>query len=1066
MRSILRRPLILIPLILAGLFLAYLAAGYWLAPRLIRSSAQDWVATKLQHKTLALGDIHFNPFNLTLDMANIAVADTRAPAEPLVSVRHLGVNISARTLFTFKPKLDSVTVDAPAINAVLRKDGTLNLVELVPPDDGKPTPDVWIGKLAVNDGSASFTDLRTAKPRQKTLAPITFTLADFATTRDAGGGYKLDAASTEGEKFHWDGKVSMAPLASNGRFTVSALKLTSLYRFIDDRLPVALTAGTLDLAGDYVFAAPPVTKDKTAPAATPLYKFDANVTQLQVADLGVRTVDGDDVGIKSLKLAPTHYSLGQDSATIGAVAVNGITLARRSGERAAIDAVALASTTVVPSKQALDTGGLKVSGLQVTGRGKGGENVKLGEFTVASSHIDAVARNATIGAIGVRGVDVHAIVAADNSVSIPGLYPMVLPKSKTPATGTPWHYSLAGLTLEDTIVRLTLAKATPAKDIVLAPVQLQMGGVTDAMDTPVPLSLAVGINKTAHFTTVGKVNPGAGSAQLAINLERLPLADYVALAATPPGVIVHGGLLGVKGKLDIVSHKAAPDIGFTGDVNIVGLDLNTRADDSDLLSWARLDITGINYASTPAKLAIKRVVIDRPVSQVTIQSDAQLNLQEAAGTADAAAPPKPVPPKAIGNVRVRATMSNALAQAGTQLPITIGEVVFKDGTIAFSDFSINPSFAAKIQGFTGSIRGLSSATNGQAEFDLHGFVIDRFSPVTITGRANPFAYDANTDITASFKNIELPVFNPYSGAYAGYAIAKGKLSTDLHYRIVNRGLQAEHHIVVDQLEWGEATNSKPKVSVPVKLATSLLKDSNGVITLDLPVTGSLDDPKFSIWPIVWQVVGNVLTKIVEAPFKLIGSLFAGAEKAQFIVFLPGSAVLTPDSGTNLAALAKGLASRPEVKLDIPAGPGIKEDAEALTTTKIQTTALAADKKAPAAYADLSDGDKADRLKKVYKKAFGKGPDFPKDVPTANIIAGKEAKATAATAQVKWLETELRAKMAPTDAELAALGQSRADAVKQALLADNAITPERVFVNTATGVVFKDDKIEMELKTKN
>ena len=145
---------------------------------------------------------------------------------------------------------------------------------------------------------------------------------------------------------------------------------------------------------------------------------------------------------------------------------------------------------------------------------------------------------------------------------------------------------------------------------------------------------------------------------------------------------------------------------------------------------------------------------------------------------------------------------------------------------------------------------------------------------------------------------------------------------------------------------------------------------------------------------------------------------------------------------------------------------MREDADAMTTAKLQAAVLAG-KSGPVAadYAAYDAGKKADRLKALYKAKFGKGPKFPDTVPTAGMLAGGAAKAAAATAQVEWLETELRPRFAPTDAELAALGQARADAVKDALLGEGSIPPTRVFISTASTVKAKGDKVEMELAVK-
>ncbi|TFU06239.1 DUF748 domain-containing protein [Polymorphobacter arshaanensis] len=1057
MRVVLRNPFVLIPLILALLFGAYVAAGFWLAPRLIRSAAQDYVSKNLPGKDLALGDIRFNPLRLTLDIDKIAIGDSKAPA-PMVAVGHVGVNVSSSSIWKMTPRLDAVSIDAPLVNAVLRKDGTLNLSELVPPDDGKPTPAVWIGRLEVRDGTANFSDQRRAGSREKTLTPITFELRDFATYMDAGGNYQLDAASKDGEAFHWAGTVSMAPLASAGKFSIDALKLTSLYRFIDDLAPVALLGGSLDMAGSYKFAAAP----KTA-VTPPANMFEANLESLAVADLALRTKDGDDVTVKTLKLAPTQLSLGSDNAAIGALDIGGISARRVTGESVAIDSVALAGSSYKLSAQVADIGALSVKGIAVKGRGKAPEAVALRSIALDASRIDAKAQMARIGAVTVAGLKAQALVAADNSVSIPGLYPMKLPKSAPAADAPAWHYSLAGFNLEDAAVKLTLARVTPAKVLDIAPVKLNIGTITDKRDAPLPVSFSATINRSATISAVGRVDPQTGGAAMALDMAKLPIADFVAFAPTPPGVIVKSGLLGVKGKARITPNAKTPRIDFAGNASVIDLKLLEREAGTDLLAWQRLDVTGIQYAGD--RLAIATITLDKPVSNIAITRNAELNIAKVNQTGPTPAPlPISGSKQAIGDVRVKAVMSNTLASAGAAMPIHIGQVVFKNGTIGFSDYSIEPNFRASIQGFSGTITDLSTTPGAQAKFNLKGYVIDRFSPVTITGRANPFAYDANTDITASFKNIELPVFNPYSGQYAGYNISKGKLSTDFHYKISARQLDAQHHVVIDQLEWGAATDSKQKVSLPVRLATSLLKDKNGVIDLDLPVTGSLDDPKFNVWPVVWKVVGNVLTKIITAPFRMLGDLFSSDEQPQFVVFDAGSAALAPDASASLAKLAKGLADKPDVNLDIPAGPGIREDAEAMTTAAIEAAVAGASKK-PADYATLDMGEKRDRLAKIYKTKFGKKPDYPKDLPTANLISGKEAKLAAATAQVDWLETAVRPKFAPTDSQLAALGQARADAVKQALLADAAIDPARVFVATGKSVTAKGDDVQMELAVK-
>ena len=1086
--GLLRRPLVWIPLLLLLLFGAAVLAGYALVPNVVRAQGDAWVTKNLPGKVLTMGEVRFDPWRLDLVITDLAIADRKAPGQPLLAAKRLEVDASLASLWKLSPQLDAVTVTAPLVDAILRADGSLNLAELVPPDDGTPLPDVWIGALSVSDGVVNFTDARRAVPQRRQLTPVSFTLKDFATTANTGGGFKFDARSDAGETFAWSGTLGMAPVASKGNFSIGALQLATISRLAGDLLPVTMTGGAMDIAGTYNAAVPPAVKG--APAPPP--QFDAEVTTLVLRDAAITASTGDTIGIKALRLAPTKVSLADDAMAVGDVAIDGITVARPGGERAVVTGLTLGATRYGLTTGIADIGAAAITGVSVTGKGKSPETVALAGLNVAPTQVRMTPHEADIGAVTATGLRLGVRVAPDNSVSIPGLYPFVLPKSAA-SPGPAWTTRLAGFALADAAVRITVNRAAPMRGSVLnlAPMAARVGPLTSALDAPLDVAFSTGINGTSRLAVSGTASPRAASADLAIDLARLPLAEFAALAP-PNAVLVRGGSLDVKGHLKLANGKAGPAPDFTGTVGVRDFNLAERLDGSDLVSWKALDVTGIRYQSAPQKLAIDRIAFDRAISRVAITREAKLNLATVAGVetpglADpdaapvaAAPPPSNMPSNTPANmpsktpaktgtlITVAAPVSSTISAAGKLFPVSIGAITVKGSTVTFADYSIEPNFTASIQGFSGSITGLSTAPGSQAKFNLKGYVIDRYAPVTISGVANPFAYDANTDLTAKFSNIELPVFNPYSGRFAGYAIAKGKLSTTIHYRIVNRGLNAQHNIVVDQLTWGSATDSKDKVSLPIRLATSLLKDKNGVIDLDLPVEGTLDDPKFKVWPLVWKVVGNVLTKLITAPFAAIGSLFGGGPDAQFVSFDPGSALVPPAADTSLKAVAKGLAEKTEVNLDIPAGPGIREDGEAMTTKALQAAVLAG-KNGPIAadYTSFDAGKKVDRLKAVYKARFGNAPKFPEGagVPKAGMFAGSEAKAAVNDAQITWLETALRPKFAPTPEALAALGQARAAAVKEALLSENAIDPARVFVATDKAVTAKDGKVVMELTVK-
>jgi hypothetical protein len=468
----------------------------------------------------------------------------------------------------------------------------------------------------------------------------------------------------------------------------------------------------------------------------------------------------------------------------------------------------------------------------------------------------------------------------------------------------------------------------------------------------------------------------------------------------------------------------------------------------------------------------------RPVARVAVLPDRSFNFTSLlAPKPQAAASPANVPI----NVKVPEVSTGPKAPVSSPRPaarrpasdgfqLTMRRLDISDGTMGFADYSIDPNFQARIEALQGRISNITNRPGQAAAIDLSGHVIDRYSPVTIKGRMDPFAYDQLTDMQLIFRNIDLPVFNPYSGRYAGYAIAKGKLTTELSYKIDHRALQADQHIVIDQLEWGQATNSKDRVPLPVRLASALLKDRHGVIDLKLPVRGSLDDPTFSIWPIVWQVVGNIIEKAVTAPFQLIGALFEGADKAQFIDFAPGSATLPPGSADALGALAKALADRPVLKLDIPSGPGTAEDATTIADRRIDQLLMADEIKSgeKADVASLDADELHDRLEDLYGDRLGKDPEFPefspdalKAAPGAGPDMDDDDRRTILESQ--WMRGQLRPLFKPTDAELAALGSARAAAIRDALLTGGSVDPARVFLTTATGAAAAEGHSRVALK---
>jgi hypothetical protein len=403
------------------------------------------------------------------------------------------------------------------------------------------------------------------------------------------------------------------------------------------------------------------------------------------------------------------------------------------------------------------------------------------------------------------------------------------------------------------------------------------------------------------------------------------------------------------------------------------------------------------------------------------------------------------------------------------LAVQVDLVRIRNGSTNFADLSIRPQFATGIQQLKGTVRGLSSDPAARAVVALDGQV-DRFSPVTIRGEVNPLAAETFLDIAMTFRNLELAAFTPYAGRFAGYAIRQGKLNLDLNYIVEDRRLKADHAIVIDQLELGDKVESPDAVSLPLKLAVALLKDRNGVIDLDLPVTGSLDDPQFRLGPIIWKVFVNLLTKAVTAPFALLGSLFGGGEEVNLIAFAPGEATLGADGQSRVDALVKALTERPGLGLTIPAvfsrdvdGPALVEARLAALLVDAKRRELVARKLDPAtAVFESIAADRDDYLKQLtaaWRESAGPKTPVPSPAPAPE---GDGPDPDDPEPRIVALENALRARIEVGDAELFDLARRRAVLVEERLLTGTGIAPERVFLVSPTAVGARDGTVVLEL----
>jgi hypothetical protein len=1001
--------------VLAALLVLYAAAGFWLAPKLLRSALLEDIPKSIGVKP-TVGEIRINPFLLQATITDFSL--TGAGGETLVGFKRLLIDVELSSLWHRAYSFANIDLTAPFVGAVVAKDGSLNLMQLKPPaapastpppEKSAPLPNVRIGSFKVSQGVANYEDHSQPDPFMVRLEPINFELRDF-TTGVRGGQFTFTGSSPLGERIEWHGHVSVQPLESDGEFRIDGLLAHTLWEYLQDRVSFVVNSGSLDLTAHYRFSSAPVPAGAGAPPGAAALHVELPTVTLK--DLAVRPKDSpvDWIAIPNFNVSGTTVDLGAKHAHVDLVSLTGVKC---------------------------------LTWLEPDG------SLNLKQLTVAPA---AAAGSATATAAG-----------ATRSGTAPASAVTLSAAGAAPAAPAPWTYDLRQLEVRDAAISFEDRTTHPTVKLALAPLSLTVNGASQDLARPVSVQFDTRVNSTGSLAVTGEVSPQPALAELAVKMSALDLAVLQPYIAQRSALTLVGGLLGVDAKLHYGAGKGAPAVSFAGTLDIDKLHTIDDALHDDFVNWDHLDIGGLTYSQAPDRLHIDQITVRKPYARVIIEPDLTLNAKRVLavpGTTAAVAAARATPRAA------KATRAAAAEPASGGMPMSIRKILIESGQAMFADLSVTPNFSTGIQSLGGTITGLSSKPGSRATMDLHGSV-DAYSPVAITGQLSVLGPTLYTDVVLSFRNIALPIFNPYSGKFAGYNITKGKLSTELHYKVNGRKLDAQHHLVIDQLEFGDKTASKEAVSLPIKLAVSLLKDRNGVIDLSLPVQGSLDDPQFQLAPLIWKVFVNILEKAVTAPFALLGSLFGGGPDIQYIDFEAGMSTLDGAATDKLKAVARALNERPQLKIEVPIAVVPELDRPALVAAKFRAEVgaqQAASGRARAStaggglrpFAELDPQSQLELLSALYAKDFGAPPVFP------DAVTGVKSKPELTAAKIEFLSSAIRAHIAVADADLQALGQQRALGLQRTLLQDTELDPERVFLAGNDKAAAKDGSVRLEL----
>ena len=585
---------------------------------------------------------------------------------------------------------------------------------------------------------------------------------------------------------------------------------------------------------------------------------------------------------------------------------------------------------------------------------------------------------------------------------------------------------------------------TTKRPVTLVAQNLTLKGenISTAKNNKARLGLSLLLNGKGTISTTGTIAVEPLSADVKIGLKGIEIAPFQPYFTDKAKLTVTGGAISTNGNVSLTSTKEKGiKATYKGEASVTNFSSIDKLSGTDLLKLESLSLNDLNVAYAPLSVDIKGVSLTNFYALVAVSPEGKINLQDvlAAEKPKAETTPGPAIEKTPGPARQQ-TAAAPPQEKEPSKNIRIDQVTLQDGRIDFQDKSVKPEFSTHLSEIGGRVSGLSADQNTTADVELRGKLND-YAPLEITGKINPLRDDLFVDLKARIKDMDLSPASPYSGKYAGYDIEKGKLSLDVKYSISKGKLDSQNNIVIDQFTFGDKVDSPQATHLPVKLAVALLKDRNGEIKLDLPVTGSLDDPKFSVWQIILHIIVNLIAKAATSPFALLGAAFGGGgEELSYVEFDYGSTVITEPNMKKIDTVAKALEDRPALKLDIEGYADTENDREGLKqllfNRKIKAQKLneMVKKGQPAVPVDevkIEPPEYEKYLKMAYKaEKFPKPKNFigmTKDIPVPEME------------KLMLTHTEVN------EGDLRTLASQRAMKVEDVILKSGKVEPGRVFV---------------------
>ncbi|RKT60902.1 uncharacterized protein DUF748 [Azonexus fungiphilus] len=1056
----------------AGIFAALVLFGFLALPPLLKPLLLEQLAAQL-HREVAIERIDINPLTLSATVAGVSV---RGEGGEVAGFDELYVNLSAASLFKLALVVDEIRLTGPRLAVTRIADGRYDVSDLLDqwlqPDDepAQSPPRFSLNNIQIAGGRITFTDQPHAAVHRIEDLQLALPFVSSLPYQAEALVQPMFSASVNGSPLHLDGKTT--PFAddreSELNLDLDGFDLGGLQAYLPDGFPLRLASARLDTRLRAVFRQLPGGVNSLVVAGSlgleqlalaradgqPLVAWKSLAVEIEEADpfnrrVALRrvTLDGADLNLavdrrgelnllavagrlaggKTPAAAPAKpaepfvWSLAEFAMRDGRLRWRD-----ESGPQPVLGEVAEIALRLGPLDQRLSQLELAEASASLAF----GERLAAGKLALEGGRVDLASQRIDLAVLRLSGA--RLALSRNAAGAIEWLTPPQRAgqaAAKPAPAAKPWLAKAALLEVDDLGLKFADQSVSPAAVQQIDGFSLRGEGLGNIPGEKGTLAIKSTVNRQGKLEISGDVGAVPLVATLKVTTEAIPVNGLQGYSERFLNVLLQRGQFSSQGEASFSLDGDRLKAGYKGSATIGNLLAVDRENKADFLKWKSLYFGGIDFRLDPLAIDIREISLSDFFSRLILNQNGRLNIADIVRQPEAAPAPAPV----------AAAEAAAPMPAAPPVPIRIGKVTLNNGAVNFSDFFVKPNYTVNVGKLAGRIAGLSSTAGTTADMELRG-TYGGAAPVLVTARLNPLAAQSFLDLQAEVKGIDLTGFSPYSGKYAGYLIDKGKLTLNVAYKLENRQLSADNRLFIDQLTFGERVDSPEATSLPVNLAISLLKNNRGEIDINLPISGSLDDPQFSVGGLIVKVIVNLFVKAVTSPFALLGSMFGGGEELSQIAFAPGRSQLDAAGLKKLEALARALNERAALKLEIAGFADPEIDRDGVKRVALER-AMQREK-----LADLQkqggEVDSAESLRltpadyKIYLPRVYKAGKFPK--PRNFVGLQKELPA-------EEMEKLLLANLPAADGDLALLARQRAEHVQAWLIEQGKVPAERIFL---------------------